>query len=203
MKTYSARGYANSNATFLLKEIAKDHEKEFLVPSFIFAICLGVEAGINDLYIDFFKHRLGPSYKDCVKPFLYLSMREKLLILLPIVSGFNFQLDLENDDVKGILRLFELRNNLTHPKQHWYVATVFNDALNESDIVLDNANITDFYSSKRGRHITVDELKEYFRLSEMFVSDFRAIAGSYRLSGGFRKGFKPRGWFKETTRKWS
>src|SRR5689334_8485262 len=96
IKHYAAHAFAGRNIQFLLNEIGNSADNEFLIPSFIFAICFGLEGRANDVYIDFFHQRLGPNYKDGVKPFLYMHLKEKLLILIPLLSNFEYRLNEEN-----------------------------------------------------------------------------------------------------------
>jgi hypothetical protein len=196
VKSFRAIGYAHRSAKFLLDEIAKNPKEKFLVPSFIFAICAGIESTINDAYIDFFHKRMGAEYKEYAKAFIHLRLREKLIVLIPLVSNFSYRMNEDNNDFKALIGLFDLRNNLIHAKQHWHTATITQKG-SYYYLEYDNEDSLDFYASDTPK-ITLDDLKKYMSLFKKFRQDFRNLGGSIGIAGKFeRKDYKPRAWFKK------
>jgi hypothetical protein len=202
VKSYSGWKYARESADFLLGEIENDPEKEYLIPSFIICLCLGIESVINDAFIDFFHRKMGKDYKDCVKPFIYMRLDEKLSALIPLVSNYEYQLNKDHTDLKKLLALVEFRNHLTHVKHHWHSATVIRDATGIIDVVLDNPRSIDFYSGFHEKEITLAELKDYKELFNKIEDDFRDLGGRYGRRGKFEQnGSKHGGWFKKVKRR--
>jgi hypothetical protein len=89
---------------------------------------------------------MGRDYKDFVRSLIYLRTREKLILIVPLVSGFSYQIDESNEDFKAIISLFDLRNALIHAKQHWHPAIVLQEGKRLS-LRYENAEALDFYSS--------------------------------------------------------
>jgi hypothetical protein len=202
VKSYQGWNYARESADFLLAEIKSDPEKEYLIPSFIICLCLGIESVINDAFIDFFHRKMGKDYKDCAKPFIFMRIDEKLSVLIPLVSNYEYQLNKDHVDLKKLLALFEFRNHLTHVKHHWHSATVIRDATGITDVIMENPNLVDFYSSFVQRRITLADLEDYRELFSNINDDFRALGGRYSVRGKFeRKGSKHGGWFKRVKKR--
>jgi hypothetical protein len=202
VKSYQGWNYARESADFLLAEIKNDPEKEYLIPSFIICLCLGIESVLNDAFIDFFHRRMGKDYKDCVKPFIFMRIDEKLSVLIPLVSNYEYQLNKDHADLKKLLALFEFRNHLTHVKHHWHSATVIRDATGVTDIIIDNPNLIDFYSTFVQRKITLADLDDYRELFININKEFRDLGGRYGVRGRFeQQGFKHRGWFKKVKKR--
>jgi hypothetical protein len=202
VKSYYGWKYARESTDFLLGEIENDPEKEYLIPSFIICLCLGIESVINDAFIDFFHRKMGKEYKDCVKPFIFMRLDEKLSVLIPLVSDYEYQLNKDYVDLKKLLVLVEFRNHLTHVKHHWHDATVVRDETGIIDVVLNNPRSVDFYSGFHEKEITLAELKIHRELFDKIEDDFRDLGGRYGKRGRFeQKGYKPRGWFKKVKKR--
>jgi len=202
VKSYLGWNYARDSADFLLAEIENDPEKEYLIPSFIICLCLGIESVINDAFIDFFHRKMGKDYKDCAKPFIFMRLDEKLSVLIPLVSNYEYQLNKDHADLKKLLALFEFRNHLTHVKHHVHSATVIRDETGIIDVTMDNPHLADFYSSFTQRRITLAELKDYRELFSKINGDFRDLGGRYGKRGKFdQKDSKHGGWFKKVKKR--
>jgi hypothetical protein len=197
VKAYTAGVYARRSAGFLLKEITNGPHKEHLIPSFISALCTGIESLINDCYIDFFHRKLGLNYRGQVNVFLYMRFKEKLATLVLLASNFEYQLNEDDQGVKGIMKLVDLRNNLLHGKQHWYSATLIEED-SGTNLLYDNPNTSDFYRDHEQTVILVKDLKDYMKLFKRFLPDFWNLGGSIGTAGKFaRKNYKPKSWFKK------
>ena len=113
-KSYSGLYYARKSAEHLLLEI--ESGKLHLIPAFVYAVCSGIEGVINDNFIDFFHKKAGRSYKELVKPFIYMNLQEKLMIIVAVTSEYNYQIDKTFHSYKLLMKLFEIRNNFIHIK---------------------------------------------------------------------------------------
>ena len=202
VKSYHGWNYARESADFLLGEIENDPEKEYLIPSLIICLCLGIESVVNDVFIDFFHRKIGNDYKDCVKPFIFMRIDEKFSVLIPLVSNYEYRLNKDHADLKKVLALFEFRNHLTHVKHHWHSATVIRDATGITDVIIDNPNLVDFYSGFVQRKITLADLKDYRELFSNINNDFRDLGGRYGKRGKFeQKSSKHGGWFQKVKKR--
>ncbi len=181
---------SRKTAEFLLEKIKENVENQFLVPSYVAAICSGIEGDINTAYIDHFHKNLGKSYNKYVKPYLFMKVYDRLTQLPIIISNFKYRLNLDNKDIKKVCKLFELRNSYLHVKHMWHYADVYEDLHgNLIDIKYHDQNHPDPYRDW-DHFVDPKELDDCMKLFDKFLPTFYNIAK--RIN---RKNFNPGDWF--------
>lgn len=158
VKSFTGLYYARRSAEHLLRQIAEGNEH--LIAAFIFALCSGIEGAINDVYIDYFYKKMGYNYKEFVKPFIYMNLRDKLMVIIPIVSDYKYQINEKCDDYKSLVKLFELRNGLIHVKQFWRPAFVTQEDVGYQ-IAYDQSGAVDHYDAISRKELSLALLRDY------------------------------------------
>lgn len=165
--------YSRYAAEYLLKEIegadADDFKREFLIPSFLSALCAGLEGQINDGYIDFFFRKMGKNYKKYIRPFLSRDIRERFKILILMISDYKYELNEANPDIKALFELFDLRNRLLHVKNHRHEVSYTGDKDYWYDFAFVTPDETDPYQDKVTTVINESKLQRFMKVYNTLI----------------------------------
>lgn len=141
MGVFSARHAAEH----LFAEITHDWgHNHTLIPSYIAALCMGLEGQINSILIEHFFEAVGSRYKNIIKPLLMLNARDRFSTAVVLASDYRYELNHGDPRVNQLFQLFELRNRVVHVKQHRKIATVSQNA-DGIFITIDNPDPSDPY----------------------------------------------------------
>jgi hypothetical protein len=181
-------------AEFLFDTIMNNKNKEYLIPSFIAAICCGIEGEINTAYVNFFHKKFGKSYMNFLRPYLFMKLYDRFFQLPIILSNCKYELNLNNQKVKDTLELFEFRNRLLHVKHLWHLADIYEDDNgNIYKIEYHDRNHPDPYRDVDSLAIEATQIKAIMKLYNQFISKFSTITETIN-----RHNFNPDGWFLKT-----
>ncbi|WDT76604.1 MAG: hypothetical protein MPW16_05185 [Candidatus Manganitrophus sp.] len=182
---------SRQSAEFLLREMESESYRHFLAPSFIAALCAGIEGEINTCYVDFFHKKLGKKYRPYIRPYLMLRVEDRLTQLPLLLSNFKYGLNDKNPKVKQVLQLFERRNQLLHVKHLWHYADITEDEKGKIiAIKYHDENDRDPYRDSTTEFVEKSDLRTYMKLYNEFIPRFASLAS--RIT---RKNFNPHGWF--------
>jgi hypothetical protein len=186
---------AFKTAQYLYDEIKKGPDKDYLVPSFIASICAGIEGSINNIYISFLFQKFGSDYKSYVEPLLGIrGIKNKMKLLVPLISAYKYVLNEHNDTLQEIIRLFEMRNTLIHVRHHWFPVHIVQ---NEGELGLNMTYLTPDklgpYDKGLKEYLTEHDYLHFMNISNEFQKGFYSLRR--RMN---RKNFKPEPWFKKT-----
>lgn len=171
-------GYcANKSAELFLEMILDDPKSnDYLIPSYMAALCAGIEGAVNDAYISFLYRKMGGAYREFVRPYILARFPDKFRQLIPLISSYKYKLNQDADDVRGVLRLFDVRNSLLHVKHHWHAATIIDLGYGSGfNIVCDEVFSEDPYRDSPGKVITAEDLKRFKGIYDRFVPAFSNI----------------------------
>lgn len=186
--------YSRYAAEYLLKEIdgadADAFKREFLIPSFLSALCAGLEGQINDGYIDFFFRKVGKNYKKYLRPFLSRDIRERFKILILLISDYKYELNEANADIKALFELFDLRNKLLHVKNHKHEVSYTGDKDYWYDFAFVTPDETDPYQDKVTTVINESQLKRFMKVYNTLIPKLSNIEFCIR-----RKNFNGQNFF--------
>jgi hypothetical protein len=165
--------YSRYAAEYLLDEIdgagADEFKREFLIPSFISALCAGLEGQINDGYIDFFFRKVGKSYRKYIHPFLSRGIRERFKILILLISDYKYEINEANPDIRTLFELFDLRNRLLHVKNHRHEVRYNGTKDYWYDFFFVSPDETDPYQHKVTAVINETELKRFMMVYNKLI----------------------------------
>lgn len=182
---------ARRSAEFLLAEIAKDpRNNDHLVASFVAALCMGVEGEINDCLVEHFFWKIGPAYREAIRPLLMLNIRDRFRTAVLLGSEYRFVLNMQHPRIQEMFSLFELRNRLVHVKHHRKMANVFDFGTPLERIEYENPDPTDPYGPEYGGTISVEDLRGHLTLFNYLIPRFYELGTRLK-----RKNFNPQGLF--------
>lgn len=182
---------SRQSAEFLLREMESQSFRHYLAPSFIAALCAGIEGEINTCYVDFFHKKLGKKYRPYLRPYLMLRVEDRLTQLPLLLSNFKYVLNGKHAPIKQVLELFDRRNQLLHVKHLWHYADVTEDEKgNIISIKYHDERDRDPYRGSTTEFVKKNDLRAYMKLYNEFIPRFAGLAG--RIN---RKNFNPHGWF--------
>ncbi len=194
IKTYNA-GVSEAvwSARHLFEQIYVE-KKEYLKPSFIYALCSTIETGLNCSIIDFFYSKYGESYKPYASVLIKLTIHDKLRIVMPIISEYKYELNQEKIEIKNIKTLFDIRNQLIHIKNH-YKSALFIE-MNSGECYIHDLDEKELNIYDRAKYQKLDKnfLKILYRSQKEFTPFFHRICNKMR-----RKNFNPKDWLISTT----
>ena len=190
VKTNSGLHCARLTADLLLKHILSDSYNDYCVPAYITSICSGIEGMINELYIDFFHNRFGRQYRPLVNPFFRIPVKERISLIVPMLSDYKYQLNYDHDSFLVICRLFALRNSLVHVKHHWHRAKIIDYDVG-CDIEYISPTDIDIYAKGIEKALTKEDFERFMRVSNEFLTVFVNLERRIK-----RKKFDPKNWFK-------
>jgi len=154
---------------FLYKQIF-DKQEKYLRPAFVYTLCSIIEERINDNLIGYFFSKFGEDYKRFVSIFLKLSIHDKLKVFVPIISEYKYDLIHDKKEIIAIRKLFEVRNQLIHMKNH-YKQTV--QIVDQDDIFylseLDEQETT-IYDNINYNKLDKKTLTEFYEAEKEFCS---------------------------------
>jgi len=177
---------------YLLSKINSGNH-EFLVPSYIAALCAGIEGDINTAFIDYFHHKIKINYMPYVRSYIFMRIDERFAQLPLLLSESRFRLNHDNEAVKNALALFELRNSLMHVKHLWHPAKIEVDAEgNWWGIDYIDLNHPDPYRGDKELDKRYD-LNSFMKTYNTLIPFFHGIASKIK-----RKNFNPKAIFIRT-----
>lgn len=179
------------SSEYLFKEIFING-KEFLKPSFIYALCSIIEENFNCILIDFFQSKFGDNYKIFAATHIKMAIHDKLCIVIPTISNFKYQLNQEKKEIKIIKQLFEVRNQMIHIKNH-YRKTLYYETKSGKHYIeeLDEKELN-IYDSINYKKLDKRRLKQFYNAQKEFTPTFHMLF--HRMK---RKNFNPKDWFFE------
>ncbi|UAA37857.1 hypothetical protein KIH87_14290 [Paraneptunicella aestuarii] len=180
---------ARRAAEHLLHEINSNHE--FLIPSFLSSIAAGIEGEINTAYINHFHKKFGKQYTKHIKPYLFMKIYDRLSQLPIVLSGFKYMLNDQDERIKAIFELFELRNRVLHIKHLHHYADIYQDENgNILNINYHTPNHPDPYREHFANFPKIEELNSYLELFYKVIRKFNNLSDTIN-----RRNFNPEGWF--------
>jgi hypothetical protein len=182
-------------AEFLFKQIFKD-KREYLKPSFVYALCSIIEENLNCNFIDYFYSKFGEEYKSYVTVFIKMSIHDKFKIAIPVISNYKYDLNHEKKEIKGIKQLFEIRNQLIHIKNHYRSTLWFETNDGKFCIKELDENELSIYDRVKYQKLDKEVLKEFYRAQREFTPKFHQL-----FQGMQRKNFNPQDWFIKLEKK--
>ncbi len=156
-------------AEHLLAEVISDPRKnDPLVPSYIAALCMGIEGQINSILIEHFFDVVGSKYKEIAKPLLFLNVRDRFSIAVLLASDYCYELNHKNERVIQLFQLFDLRNRVVHVKQHRKIGTLVKNQ-QSSSLTIDNPDPSDPYGPEHQWKVDVKQLRSWLRLFNYWI----------------------------------
>ena len=93
-----------------------NEDSELVVPAML-TIAVALEALLNDAIISFcFKIYPESDYRGIAESYLSMSLKGKLLVVVPLASNSKFILDKSSDVYHSLVNLIKVRNELAHTK---------------------------------------------------------------------------------------
>lgn len=182
-------------ADFLYYQIIKD-KREYLIPSFIYALCSIIEENINCNFIDYFYSKFGEDYKSFSSVYIRMSFHDKLKVFIPTISDFKYDLNHEKNEIKIIKKMFDIRNQLIHIKQHYKSSMLFET--NDGELFISNLdeNELDIYDDLLYKKFDKNTLKDFYKAQQVFTPKIGQLF--YTIN---RKNFNPQDWLIKLEKK--
>lgn len=175
-------------ADFLYTKITKTG-LDYLIPSYSYTLCSIIEENLNCLLIDFFYSKFGDKYKEYVAVYLKMTIHDKLKIVIPTISEFKYDLNHTKEEIIVIRQLFEIRNQLIHIKNHYYLAKfIKNNDGQEFMEELDEKQLN-IYSDKKFEKLNKEKLLGFLKAQKAFTPFIHRLHSRIK-----RKDFKPADW---------
>jgi hypothetical protein len=104
---------------YLRTQLKRHPEKRgHLLPSYITAICAGMEAEINDEVIQHFAAQVPRDYRKYARPILFMQVQERARLAVLLSSNYRYELNMGAKTIKDMFDLFSFRNKLVHIQHH-------------------------------------------------------------------------------------